>query len=549
MKTILAIGAILFLVVGVSAQDDTIYVNIGGINGAGESIMVSQDTWIDVPVFFFSGNSEINCKDIVYPLGINNCYFDSIDTENCVWHWPFTYWDTRLFQNWNPDWQTDGQGNTWDSYSFFGVAHIDPPFDSPNLRIFPDDPPLHGLTFRIHSAVDAALTDTSVTDAIGPGYDPQSGEAYMAYPDAGLNFEVCQSFARYLISANHPPDPFEVVIPSDCRMEDFSVDFDIRDAEGDEPEVISTDGEIVLNGYTEDGEARIFHYSLVFALDSLCGECIDEEIIVTATDPNRPDAPVTANAGILSFPGEITARLGQGIFLWPGTEDWMPVYLETCGDCFCLGGFVFTIEYDPEELEPTDAIRGDALSDGEYWSVQYDYEGPGTLRITFINDLNNMTTVPEICALDPEEPIFEIEFWLNPDIEYPPNHHAEVHFMYDGEGEGQHEYNSVSDSSSFKVWINDGCDYPDTSDYSTYQLTMDYGYFQMWGPSPVWGDINENGYPYELGDAILLANHIIDPDAYPFTLRQLFASDVNGDGLQATITDLVYLVAVMVGEN
>ena len=121
--------------------------------------------------------------------------------------------------------------------------------------------------------------------------------------------------------------------------------------------------------------------------------------------------------------------------------------------------------------------------------------------------------------------------------------------MYDGEGEGQHEYNSVSDSSSFKVWINDGCDYPDTSDYSTYQLTMDYGYFQMWGPSPVWGDINENGYPYELGDAILLANHIIDPDAYPFTLRQLFASDVNGDGLQATITDLVYLVAVMVGEN
>jgi hypothetical protein len=58
----------------------------------------------------------------------------------------------------------------------------------------------------------------------------------------------------------------------------------------------------------------------------------------------------------------------------------------------------------------------------------------------------------------------------------------------------------------------------------------------------VLGDINLNGFPWEAGDAVLLANHLIDFVAFPFTLRQMVAADVNGDGLRATIADLIYMI-------
>ena len=44
---------------------------------------------------------------------------------------------------------------------------------------------------------------------------------------------------------------------------------------------------------------------------------------------------------------------------------------------------------------------------------------------------------------------------------------------------------------------------------------------------------------------MVLANHLIDPDANPFTLRQMVASDVNGDGIQASIADLIFMLNVL----
>jgi hypothetical protein len=66
------------------------------------------------------------------------------------------------------------------------------------------------------------------------------------------------------------------------------------------------------------------------------------------------------------------------------------------------------------------------------------------------------------------------------------------------------------------------------------------------------GDVNLNGIPYEIGDAVLMANYIIygaivlDPVQYEV---QILAMDINCDGIPATINDLVYLLNIITGDR
>lgn len=65
------------------------------------------------------------------------------------------------------------------------------------------------------------------------------------------------------------------------------------------------------------------------------------------------------------------------------------------------------------------------------------------------------------------------------------------------------------------------------------------------GPIEI-GDININGVPYEIADAIYLTNNFINPVRYPLNIIQYANSDVNLDGLGATVADLVYLINIIV---
>ncbi|MEW6050862.1 MAG: cohesin domain-containing protein [Candidatus Zixiibacteriota bacterium] len=60
------------------------------------------------------------------------------------------------------------------------------------------------------------------------------------------------------------------------------------------------------------------------------------------------------------------------------------------------------------------------------------------------------------------------------------------------------------------------------------------------------GDINLNGIPFEIADAVNFTNHFMNPTAYPFDALQFANSDVNGDGYVATVADLVRLINVIV---
>jgi hypothetical protein len=65
--------------------------------------------------------------------------------------------------------------------------------------------------------------------------------------------------------------------------------------------------------------------------------------------------------------------------------------------------------------------------------------------------------------------------------------------------------------------------------------------------NPIYGDININGYPYEIGDAITFMNYFMGE--VEFNKRQYANSDCNQDGIQATISDLVFLLGVISGDT
>jgi hypothetical protein len=64
---------------------------------------------------------------------------------------------------------------------------------------------------------------------------------------------------------------------------------------------------------------------------------------------------------------------------------------------------------------------------------------------------------------------------------------------------------------------------------------------------PLYGDINLNEYPYEIGDAVVFLNYFMGQTE--FNRRQYANSDCNRDGIQASIADLVYLLAVVSGDT
>ena len=59
------------------------------------------------------------------------------------------------------------------------------------------------------------------------------------------------------------------------------------------------------------------------------------------------------------------------------------------------------------------------------------------------------------------------------------------------------------------------------------------------------GDINLNGIPFDIGDAIYFTNYFMNPFGFPFNPLQYANSDVNRDNIAASIADFVALINVI----
>jgi hypothetical protein len=74
-------------------------------------------------------------------------------------------------------------------------------------------------------------------------------------------------------------------------------------------------------------------------------------------------------------------------------------------------------------------------------------------------------------------------------------------------------------------------------------LNLVIGDVIIWHPD--YGDINVNTYAWEIGDAVTFLNYFMGLTT--FTRRQYANSDCNRDGVQATISDLVFLLRTISG--
>jgi hypothetical protein len=144
-----------------------------------------------------------------------------------------------------------------------------------------------------------------------------------------------------------------------------------------------------------------------------------------------------------------------------------------------------------------------------------------------------------------------MKFLLSADYVYPADFCIDICFMFDLPGQNHFDYNNVSDAGGYHIWMNDGCDdAPDSTQYGTLLLDMVCGNVKVLDEHNIrYGDINLNGAPFDVGDVVLLANHLIDPLGFPFTLRQMMASDVNHDGIRASIGDLIVMINTLNGQT
>jgi len=542
-KKLLALSFVLLLASGVSAQP-LVNVWAGGDfdGGPWNSIITTGiDKYVNIDTYV-QMNADTCMGNIALPLGIDRLVLDTFIVASSQFHNIFALWDihqfVNLFDEFHP---TNPTPPGFMSLTANGIVNT----GSGNSNYYCGMVPTLAWSYNVHTVNDEDLLTTTQCP-LSFGWDPT--QVANAGDANGNIFIVEWMFACFYFSPNQPPVIDEFELPYDCGYTDFSVPFDVYDQDGDDVTVTSNYGTVTLDGTTPDplpDEGITYHFILDVDMEAFCGECFTGSIVITADDGNND--PVTFTTDEFTVVGEMTASMDDALYIWPGMEEWMPIYLNTCADCFCLGGFTFTICYGQAAgvIEVTDYMLGDALLGGEFFNVFF---GDDFIRFVFINDMNNQQEAPEICAINPQEPILWFKILLDPEPNYPIDFCVPICFCDSDNPQTAFDLNAVSDQSGYATWFSHGCDDPpDSIAFGTLLLNLECGNIKVMNEhNVVYGDLNLNGYPNEVGDAVVYANYLTNPDP-EWSLRQKFASDVNRDGYQITIADLIYMINIING--
>jgi hypothetical protein len=555
MKKLLALFAILIFATTAFGQTEGFEVWYGGEftdmgdPGTWNNVMtVSPDKDIDIPVYALCLEDTAYIANFCLPLGINTTYITTFNPSLCSLEYPLTAWDDCSFANGNCNpplpagWcslgivgfaDTGGGANPW-GYWYPNVGHI--------------------ATYSAHTTADTSYIGMTICDALGLGNDPyqplNAGDT-----TGGAGFIVHDNYACLYFSPNQPPeiDPGGTFsMPYDCGYSDFTTEIEISDNDGDALVVTVNYGTITLVATDQPGgpgTAATYTYEIDFDMEDFCGDCASFDIVVTADDGINVPPTEFIFTGPFVIVGAVHAWMDPALYIWPGYSEWMPIYFDGCGDCFCMGGFEFTICFDASVMTVVDTWLNPIFAGGDIYDVQVDNVN-GTVHFFWLNNSSDQDPNEDICDLvEMTEPILKMEILLSPAYQYPDNFCIPVCFCDDEDPYAAIDLNAVTDPSGYHVWFTHGCDdAPDSTEYGTLFLDLDCGNVKVLDEhNIVLGDLNLNGYPNEMGDLTLLANHIANPAAWPFTLRQMFASDVNGDGFQASIGDLITLINIVNG--
>jgi hypothetical protein len=198
-----------------------------------------------------------------------------------------------------------------------------------------------------------------------------------------------------------------------------------------------------------------------------------------------------------------------------------------------VGSFNLLVNYDPSVMALTNVVKtGTRASYFESFVYTPNVGGtPGNVRIV---GLASLTGVPASALPAGSGAIATLNFQTTSDLAYS-GIALPVHFVF--QDIGTLNDNTMTTEAGVKI--------PQTA----IQYANGYVKMKEIGTIKI-GDINLNGVAFEIADAIYFTNHFVDPGRNPFDLLQYANSDVNHDGLVATISDLVRLISILLtGSN
>lgn len=496
---------ILFLNSNVFAQDpgDPDSMIVGNLDRT--PILAGLNTQIVVPVYIKTDDS---ISFMHLPIATDDSFFTSRDGG--AFYEPLSLWDDVSFLN--PDLNSPSAGHT--SQSILGFADL---FGGPNPFLHTDYQWVHIADYYMTSTADiSVLGDTTY---LFEGLNPANGDMLMGLPD-GITTIIPQTiWGAIYFPPNTPPvyteptggtlpmnEQFGICMTVSATDEDndnliMTVNFGPNDYTFQE--IVNIPGQISYEFCWVPQEGSAGSYPLTFTINDGNGGVIDLDILFEVT----PAELVTASDTSL-----------------PGSNVSLPVSLNNQGISSAVGAFEILIGWNPMVLTLNSVVRSGRLGLFEYFNVNMNDAGEGTVRVVGIADLSFGDITP---PLQPDTgTIFFLDFSISDDegligVDLP------VSFINLDQTD-----NTLTDSTG----------------YLLVRPVLTNGIVSIVGPDDVLtGDINLNGTPYEVGDIVLFVNHFVNPSLFPFNSIQIAASDINADGIPETIADLVLLINIVNG--
>ena len=255
------------------------------------------------------------------------------------------------------------------------------------------------------------------------------------------------------------------------------------------------------------------------------------------------------------------------------------------GSAFAMGGFDLLIAYDASALTLSEVLPGSFITDcgWEYFTYRVGAQGncdgacpSGLVRIVSVAETNNGANHPSCYGPNSADSVqlAQVCFLVSNDRTLECQYAAVRFFWYDcGD-------NAVSTKSGDTLLVSDEVfdfDNPipindGQAAFPTYQGAPDICLVPYQPGKPALlrcidfynggvdivcadsidarGDLNLNGFSYEIADAVLFSNYFVK-GLVVFTINaagQIAASDANADGLTLSVADLVYLIRVVIGD-
>jgi hypothetical protein len=568
----LSLLAILLLVGSAFAQDnltvwyggtwtggvwtDTSYVPIGA------PFLAHANVNVDIPVWYQCTAGAI-VADMHLPLGVADAYIDDIPVALCNYsdYYPFNFPGV-------PGVTAPG----WDDASFLGTFETSPPnvpgyhsrsflgFSDtgglPNMRLY-STTVAQCLRFNVHfPVVDTGfvynvLRDGASTTLGGPGAGDTLG---------GAGFPVITHYAVLVFTPilNVPPEIVAPVMQAEYCTAGGVYNFQVTDGNAKDTATMVTTVNgvpVAYDSYSVDPVSGVvtINYHITIDLFASCASGLTQYVI-TANDGtvDAINSPQTRETFLNPM---MKVDMPDANWFWPGYTDSIPVIWN--GAC-CIGGFELTVMYDNSVFVVDHVTKGPGLEAAEYWFVNYNPSGlaycaenegrMGALKVVMVYDLNNQTD-PDPLQFCPQSG--STLFWIVGTVlpgSYPASFCVPICFYMCGTdlGGGNYQWNSITNPTGENVWKTEGCQ---DAFASTFFLDLGCGNIKIRSQQDVTiGDINENGQAYEIGDVVMLANYLSDPSSHPLEPWQIWAADINRDGVPATIADLIMLIRIVTNQ-